>query len=64
MRAVLDTVVDTHQPDWRRGPPAIDHTQYVDTLERVILPFASDGSSVDLLMGCTVFYWKSGHVRK
>lgn len=64
VRRHLDAIVDTHRPDWRRGPPVIDHTQYVDTLERVILPFAADGRSVDMLIGLTVFYWKHGDERR
>lgn len=63
LRRQLDTVVESQSPDWRRGKPAIDHTTYVDTLERVILPLAADGRSVDMLMGCTVFYWKDGNAR-
>lgn len=60
VRRHLDAIVDTHEPDWRRGKPAIDHTTYVDTLERVILPLAADGRTVDMLIGLTVFYWKEG----
>jgi hypothetical protein len=63
IRRHLDTVVDTHRPDWRRGRPAIDHTKYVDTLERVIVPLAADGRRVDMLMGLTMFYWKDGERR-
>ena len=63
LRRQLDAVVETHRPDWRRGKPMIDHTTYVDALERVILPLAADGRSVDMLLGCTVFYWRDGNAR-
>lgn len=63
IRRQLDTVVETRRPDWRRGRPAIDHTRYVDTLERVIVPLATDGRTVDMLMALTMFYWKDGERR-
>lgn len=63
IRQQLDAVVDTHQPDWRRGKPVIDHTTYVDALERIILPLAADGRRVDMLLALTVFYWKDGKRR-
>lgn len=51
------------QYDWRRGPPGVHHATYVNTLERVVLPLATDGRTVDMLLGMTVFYWNDGRVR-
>lgn len=60
--AVMNAVVETGQPDWRRGPTVLHHAKHVDTLERVILPLATDGHTIDMLLCMTVFYRGDGTV--
>jgi hypothetical protein len=60
VHATLDTLAVNRAPDWRRGKPFIRHTRYITNLERVFLPFATDGQMVDLIMGVTVFYRSDG----
>jgi hypothetical protein len=61
--AAFDGVVDTHRPDWRRGPPIIQHLKFISELERVLLPLAEDGQTVDVVLGMTVFYLLDGAIR-
>ena len=56
INALFDTVARERQPNWRRGKPTIQHSRFISSLERVFLPFATDGQTVDLIMGLTVFY--------
>jgi hypothetical protein len=63
IRLQLDGVVETRRYDWRRGQPNVHHSKYVDSLERVFLPLATDGTTVDTLLAMTVFYWNDGRVR-
>lgn len=50
----IDTI-RTKQPDWRRGNPALNYEKKFMTLERVFLPFARDGKTVDMLMTIMLF---------
>lgn len=61
--AAFEGVINTRQPDWRRGPPIIKHLKFIATLERVLLPLAEDGQTVDVILGMTVFYLLDGKVR-
>jgi len=61
--ASFDGVVSTRQPDWRRGAPIIKHLKFIATLERVLLPLAEDGETVDIILGMTVFYLLDGKTR-
>ena len=47
--------------NWRRGPSALGYMEHVRELERVILPMAADGSTVDTFMCLTVFHYADGH---
>lgn len=58
----LEWVVHERQPDWRRGKPKVAHNRHVSELERVMLPLAADGETVDMLLGLTLFYWDDGRV--
>ena len=52
-------VVETKLPDWRRKRPSIsDHKDYAE-LERLFLPLASDGETVDMILAITVFLKKT-----
>ncbi len=53
----LKSVVDTGVPNWRRGKPTLflAHKDFVE-IERLVLPLASDGRNVDVLIAATVFH--------
>ena len=46
----LDTVVRTGQLNWRRGHPALLYGKEFMTIERIYLPFARDGRTVDMIL--------------
>jgi hypothetical protein len=49
-------VVEQKVPSWRRGTPRLwTHKKYA-TLENILVPLASDGSTVDMLAALTVFH--------
>lgn len=48
--------VATRRGTWRRGRPFFDLGQAWAEVEDVVMPFAADGSTVDMLYCCTVFY--------
>lgn len=52
--------IETRQPQWRRGPSQMQHLRDIEDLENIILPMASDGSTVDLLLCKTIFYDRFG----
>ncbi len=58
--AVLDRIVEARRPDWRRGVAIVDHTKYVDSIERAMMPLARDGRNVDMILSMTVFHWQDG----
>ena len=62
IEATFEAVAREREPNWRRGKPTIRHARYISNLERVFLPFATDGKTVDLIMGFTVFYRGDGEV--
>ncbi len=55
------TVVEQGVVDWRRGKPSLflAHKDFVE-IERALLPLASDGHDVDVLLAGTVFYGQNG----
>ena len=59
---MLEAVVRERRPNWRRGVPKVEHAKHVSELERVMLPLATDGVTVDMLIGATVFYWDDGRI--
>ena len=61
-KAVHDRVVETRQPDWRRGAPIVKHLKFIALLERVMLPLAADGQAVDHILAMTLFYQMDGRV--
>jgi len=54
-RAARDRV-----PVWFRGKARVPHTTEMFELERLYLPLAADGSTVDTLLCLTVFYTLGG----
>jgi hypothetical protein len=59
---IYDRVVESKQVDWRRGAPLLEHKRHVAALERAVMPLASNGVDVDMLLGITLFYWQGGRV--
>lgn len=53
-------VVDERRPSFRRGPSLYDSSRDYQRLERILLPLARDGTTVDVILGLTVFFKTSG----
>ena len=53
-------VVVERKPVWFRGQAELRHTTTVFELERLFLPFAADGATVDLIIGVAIFYTLQG----
>ncbi len=53
-------VVRERRPVWFRGQARVPHATSVFELERLFLPLAADGSTVDMLLCMTVFYSLDG----
>lgn len=56
VHSFLMDVVETKQPNWRRGKSLIRFEKEYAELERLYLPLASDGHTVDMILAITVFY--------
>jgi hypothetical protein len=56
----LRFVAGRRQPVWRRGLPLLQHKTEVAELERLLLPLAADGQTVDIVLCMTVFYSFAG----
>jgi hypothetical protein len=48
--AEFETVVQSREPLWYRGPLKLRHGTYVHEVERIFLPLAADGQHVDMLL--------------
>ena len=59
----LCEMIETRQPQWRRGQPTLAYEKNFVTVERVYLPFASDGATVDMIVTCMLFGDKDGNFR-
>jgi hypothetical protein len=59
---VFDRVSQEKLIDWRRGPSVLRHLAHIAAIERVLMPLASDGQTVDVLLCMTLFYWMDGRV--
>jgi hypothetical protein len=49
-------VVETGIPSWRRGPPRLSIRLDFNVIENIVLPFATDGETVDMLLVLTAFH--------
>jgi hypothetical protein len=52
-KAVLETGV----PSWRRGAPFNADRARCPVVENIVLPLATDGSEIDILLGLTIYSW-------
>lgn len=48
--AEFESVVRTREPLWYRGAVNLRHDTYVHEIERIFLPLAADGRTVDMLL--------------
>lgn len=53
-------VVERGQPSWRKGYPRLWAHRDFDLVENLLLPFARDGQTVDMLCALTVLYRRDG----
>lgn len=53
-------VVESRMPSWWRGPSQLRPEKTYVELERIRLPLAGIGTTVDMLLGLTVFYDQDG----
>jgi hypothetical protein len=58
--ADLRFVVSERKPLWFRGSAELHHTTTMFELERLFLPLAADGTTVDMVLGFAVFYTLQG----
>jgi hypothetical protein len=58
---VFKRVIDTKQPGWSRGPSVLRPEKNYYELERVRLPMARDGETVDMILALTVFFDRDGN---
>jgi hypothetical protein len=49
-------VARTRQPSWRRGPPHVGSDARCHEIEVLRLPLASDGQTVDMILGLTMYF--------
>jgi hypothetical protein len=56
----LRHVAASREPQWRRGRPYLPHATEVFEIERIFLPLAADGTTVDMLLNLSVLYESSG----
>jgi hypothetical protein len=59
---VFDRVAYEKVVDWRRGPSVLRKLKHVTAIERVLMPMAADGMTVDMLLCMTLFYWTDGRI--
>jgi len=51
------SVVDHGEPSWRRGRPVLAaHAERCDELEQILLPLATDGAAVDIIVAMAVMF--------
>jgi hypothetical protein len=59
--SVFIDVVETGKPSWSRGLSKMRPEKNYYELERVRLPLASDGKTVDMILSLTVFFDSEGN---
>ena len=52
----LTDVVESGKPSWRRGKPLIEYRKVHREIERLYLPLASGGETVDMILALSVFH--------
>lgn len=62
-RTFLDRLiwmVETRRPDHYLGPPTASHLPELSKIERLSVPLADDGVTVDRILSCTFSIWRTG----
>ncbi|MDD9904229.1 MAG: PAS domain-containing protein [Rhodospirillaceae bacterium] len=54
----LAEVVETRRPSWRRGKSLIQFEKKYSEIERLYLPLAADGETVDMILAISVIFTK------
>jgi len=60
MLSRIREITVSRQPQWRRGRPYLPHAKEVFEIERIFLPLAADGRTVDMLLCLSVLYESTG----
>lgn len=60
LAARLDAAAAAMRPNWRRGPPSLQHDQEVLEVEVVLMPFTDANGKVTSFVNCSVYYWQPG----
>jgi hypothetical protein len=55
IQSALIDMVERHEPDWYRGRPLAAHVEHIHSLERISLPLAGDGRTVDVILNLSIF---------
>jgi hypothetical protein len=53
-------MVLTGRPDHYDGAPTASHFPELSSIERLSVPLADDGTTVDRILNCTVSIWRNG----
>lgn len=61
LNVALTRMMRDRQPSYRKGPPNMPHDRQVAQLERLSLPMAADGRTVDLVLSITIYGWQKGY---
>jgi hypothetical protein len=56
----LHAMVLTGRADHYDGPPTASHFPELSSIERLSVPLADDGTTVDRILNCTVSIWRNG----
>lgn len=56
--SIFDRIWETRLGQWRRGPAFMPHSERADAIERVFLPAADDGWTVDAFLCMSLFLWR------
>lgn len=56
VRGGLDRIVETQEPDWRIGSPVVNPDKRWKLTERLCLPLAGDGETVDMLLCVNAYH--------
>lgn len=63
VQRLFESVVAGREPNWSIGAPLLKHSTQVTRIERVSMPLAADGHTVDMVLSLTLFYRTDGSVR-
>lgn len=60
--SIFGRIWETRQGQWRRGPAFMPHSDRADAVERVFLPMAEDGVTVDVFLCMSLFLWRGSEL--